>query len=48
MVRFVKGFRCRPIATAGLAPGPASESLQGRNPRVLGHGGAASAMGIWT
>jgi hypothetical protein len=38
----VKGFRCRPIATAGLAPGPAYESLQGKNPRVLGHAGAAT------
>jgi hypothetical protein len=42
----VKGFGCRPVATARQAPGPASESLQGRNPRVVGHAGAASAMGI--
>jgi hypothetical protein len=37
---------CRPITTVRLAPGPASESLQGRNPRGMGRG-AASAMGIW-
>jgi len=42
----VKGFGCRPMATVGRAPGPASESLQGRNPRVLGSEGAARAMGI--
>ncbi len=42
----VKGFGCRPMATGRLAPGPASESLQGRNPRVVGEEGAASAMGI--
>jgi len=27
---------CRPIATMPQAPGPVSESLQGRNPRVWG------------
>jgi putative ABC transport system substrate-binding protein len=36
-----------PIARARQAPGSASESLQGRNPRVVGHAGAPSAMGIW-
>jgi hypothetical protein len=46
MARDVKGFGCRPIATVRQAPGPASESLQGRNPRVEGGDGAASAMGI--
>ena len=44
--RIVKGFGCRPVATVRQAPGPASETLQGRNPRVVGHAGAASAMGI--
>ncbi len=43
----VKGFGCRPMGTVRQAAGPASESLQGRNPRVVGHAGAASAMGIW-
>jgi hypothetical protein len=38
---------CRPIARAWQAPGPASESLQGRNSRVMGHAGATVAMGIW-
>jgi hypothetical protein len=42
----VKAFGCRPIARVGQAPGPASESLQGRNPRVVGEDGAAGAMGI--
>jgi len=37
---------CRPVARVGQAPGPASESLQGRNPRVVGGDGAARAMGI--
>jgi hypothetical protein len=32
----VKGFGCRPIGTSGLALGPASESLRGRNPRGAG------------
>ena len=41
------GFGCRPIATVRQAPGPASESLQGRNPREVGSDGAAGAMGIW-
>jgi hypothetical protein len=43
----VKGFGCRPTATARQAPGPASESLQGRNPREVGSEGASGAMGIW-
>ena len=29
-----------------LALGPSSESLQGRNPREVGHGAAARTMGI--
>jgi hypothetical protein len=29
----VKGFGCRPVSVMAAAPGPASESLQGRNPR---------------
>ena len=44
---FVKGFGCRPIATVGQAPGPAFESLQGRNPREVCSEGAAGVMGIW-
>jgi hypothetical protein len=31
----VKGFGSRPIATIRLAPGPSSESFQGRNPRQM-------------
>jgi hypothetical protein len=41
-----KDFGCRPIATALQPVGPASESLQGTNPRKIGVGRAASAMGI--
>ena len=41
----VKGFGCRPIATVGQAPGPASESLQGRNPRVVGGRGRRECYG---
>src|SRR5258708_30329483 len=39
----VEGFGCRPIAAMRLAPWPASESLQWRNPREIAGGGAASA-----
>ena len=39
----VEGFGCRPIAAMRLAPWPASESLQGTNPREMAGGGAASA-----
>jgi hypothetical protein len=38
---------CRPVTTARHTPGPVCESLQGRNPREVGRGGAARAMGIW-
>ncbi len=41
----VKGFGCRPMATGRLAPGPASESLQGRNPRVVGGRGRRECYG---
>jgi hypothetical protein len=40
---FVEGFGCRPIAAMRLALWPASESLQGMNPREMAGGGAASA-----
>lgn len=40
----VKGCGCRP-STWCLAPGPASGSLQGKNPRDGGRG--VGAMGIW-
>ena len=33
MSGIVKGFGRRPIAAVGQAPGPSSESPQGRNPR---------------
>jgi hypothetical protein len=42
----LKGFGYRPMTTARHAPGPVSESLQGRNPREVGAGGAGSSMGI--
>jgi hypothetical protein len=44
MSAFVKGFGCRPIATVGQAPGPVSESLQGKNPRGVGYG---ECRGLW-
>jgi hypothetical protein len=48
MSAFVQGFGCRPIEMVRLAPGPASESRQGTNPRVMcAEGAARSAMGIW-
>jgi hypothetical protein len=37
----VKGFGRRPAEDEPLAPGPSSESLQGRNPREVEMGGAA-------
>src|ERR1700730_11327706 len=40
---FVEGFGCRPIAAMRLAPWPASESLQLRNPRGMAGGGPARA-----
>ena len=40
----MKGFGCRPITTVPRARGPASESLQGRNPREVCSEGAA---GLW-
>jgi hypothetical protein len=43
---FVEGFGCRPIAALRLGPRPASESRQGRNPREMSGGGAASAA-LW-
>ena len=44
----MQGFGCRPIEMVRLAPGPASESRQGTNPRVKWAEGAAhSAMEIW-
>ena len=46
MPAYVKGFGCRPMASVRQAPGSASESLQGMNPRVMRHAGAAGAMGI--
>ena len=42
----VKAFRCRPITTVRQTLWPASESRQGKNPREVGGGRAASAMGI--
>jgi hypothetical protein len=42
----VEGFGCRPIAALRLGPRPASESRQGRNPREMSGGGAASAA-LW-
>jgi hypothetical protein len=39
----VEGFGRRLIAAMRLAPWPASESLQRRNPREMAGGGAASA-----
>jgi hypothetical protein len=42
----VKGFGRRPIATVGEAPGPSSESPQGRNPRGVEVGKAPRAMAI--
>jgi hypothetical protein len=38
MSAYVRGFGCRPIATIGLAWGPSSESLQGKNPQAEGSG----------
>jgi hypothetical protein len=35
-----------PSRTCGEAPGPSSESLQRKNPREVGGGAAARAMGI--
>ena len=35
-----------PLLALRLAPGPSSESLQGRNPREIGQA-ARRAMGIW-
>lgn len=44
----VKRFGCRPDDEgSGARRGPASERLQGRNPRAVVDEGAASAMGIW-
>jgi hypothetical protein len=40
----VQGFGCRPVERSRAAPGPASESLQGRNPRGLA--GGLPSMGI--
>jgi len=45
MSESVEGFGCRPIAALRLAPRPASESRQGRNPREVAGGGAANAEG---
>jgi hypothetical protein len=36
-------YSARPIAAVRLAPRPASESRQGKNPREIVGGGAASA-----
>lgn len=41
-----KGFGRRPIATVGQAPGPSSESAQGRNPRGVEVGKTPRAMAI--
>src|SRR3954453_15496564 len=38
---FVKGFGCRPMVTSAQGAGPASETLQGRNPRGTRSEGAA-------
>jgi hypothetical protein len=35
------------IEMARLAPGPSSESLQGRNPREIGRGSDALLWGFW-
>jgi len=43
---FVKVFRCRAIAAVRHPLGPASESLQGKNPRERGVDRPASAMVI--
>jgi hypothetical protein len=44
-----EGFRMTaPSRAHPRAPGPSSESLQGRNPREVGRNGAAGSMGIWT
>jgi hypothetical protein len=45
---FVKGFGWRPVAAVRLAVGPASESLQGRNPREGGRGGCRKRYGDWS
>jgi hypothetical protein len=42
------GFRTTaPLWARRLAPGPSSESRQGRNPREIGHDQRCRAMGIW-
>ena len=42
---FVQGFGCRPMEMVQLAPGPASESRQRTNPRVMCAEGAALDYG---
>jgi len=41
----VQGFGCRPMEMVQLAPGPASESRQRTNPRVMCAEGAALDYG---
>ena len=41
----VQGFGCRPMEMVQLAPGPASESRQRTNPRVMCAEGAALNYG---
>ena len=43
----VMGFGCRPFTSSTTGAGPASESLQGRKPRGIGHRRAAVSMWIW-
>ena len=43
---YVKGFGCPAHRDGDRAVGPVSETLQGRNPRAVGAGVAAGAMGI--
>ena len=42
---YVQGFGCRPMEMVQLAPGPASESRQRTNPRVMCAEGAALNYG---